>query len=96
VSTRARLSALALWLALGAAAAACTSPEATRTRAGGPGADPGNRRDVVRLHEGADPYWRTPRRLAERLQAPSEGARLADRQSRGKPDPSASPATRPR
>jgi len=83
---------LAIWLALGAGVVACTSPEATRVRAGGPGADPGNRRSVVRIHEGADPYWRTPRRLAERLQAPSDVASQADRLGRGKPDPSASPA----
>jgi hypothetical protein len=43
-----------------AALSACTSPEATRQRAGGPGADVGNRRDPVELHAGADPYWRTP------------------------------------
>lgn len=42
------------------AALACTSPEATRQRAGGPGADVGNRDDSVELHAGADPYWRTP------------------------------------
>ena len=49
------LAAVAL-LVLGA----CTSPESTRVRAGGPGADVGNRRDSVELHAGADPYWRTP------------------------------------
>lgn len=95
MSARARAGALALWLAL-VATGACTSPEATRMREGGAGADPGNRRDVVKLHEGADPYWRTPRRLAGRLQAPSDEARRADRQSRGKPDPSASPAPKTR
>jgi hypothetical protein len=54
---------LATLVALLAALGACTSPEATRQRAGGPGADVGNRRDVVELHEGADPYWRTPTAL---------------------------------
>ena len=39
---------------------ACTSPEATRQRAGGAGADVGNRGASVELHAGADPYWRTP------------------------------------
>jgi hypothetical protein len=39
---------------------ACTSPEATRTRGGGPGADIGNRGPVVQMHEGADPYYKTP------------------------------------
>jgi hypothetical protein len=43
-----------------AALGACTSPEATRQRAGGPGADVGNRRDPIDLHAGADPYYRTP------------------------------------
>jgi hypothetical protein len=45
-----------------AALAGCTSPEATRQRAGGPGADVGNR-GRVELHAGADPYARTPRLL---------------------------------
>jgi hypothetical protein len=36
--------------------AACSSPEATRTRGGGPGGDTGNRPDVVRMHEGSRPY----------------------------------------
>lgn len=48
-------------LALAGLLAACASPEATRTRAGGPGADVGNRNPVVVIHDGADPYWRTPR-----------------------------------
>jgi len=47
-----------LWLAL-AALAACTSPEATRQRSGGPGADVGNR-GGIELHAGADPYAGTP------------------------------------
>jgi hypothetical protein len=40
---------------------ACVSPEATRRRAGGPGADVGNRGRVVQMHDGADPFWQTPR-----------------------------------
>ena len=50
------------WLILAALTtlAACTSPEATRQRAGGPGADVGNRREPIELHAGADPYYRTP------------------------------------
>ena len=32
--------------------AACTSPETTRVRAGGPGADAGNRSEVVRMQAG--------------------------------------------
>jgi hypothetical protein len=63
----ARAGTLAVLLAL---AAACTSPEATRQRAGGPGADTGNRGEQVRMHEGSEPYWNTPRVLAERLRAP--------------------------
>src|SRR5262249_5195433 len=42
-----------------AALAACRSPEETRQRAGGPGADVGNR-GGVELHAGANPYARTP------------------------------------
>ena len=82
---------VALWLAVGLAAAACTSPESTRLRSGGPGADPGNRTGVVRIHEGAEPYWKTPKRLADRVQAPAAVARQADRLSRGQHDPAASP-----
>ena len=39
---------------------ACSSPEATRTRGGGPGADVGNRGSPVELHAGAQPYHKTP------------------------------------
>jgi hypothetical protein len=39
----------------------CTSPEATRTRGGGPGADVGNHpRGPVELHAGARMYSGTP------------------------------------
>jgi hypothetical protein len=38
----------------------CTSPEATRTQGSGPGADTGNRREVVRMHEGSRPFYKTP------------------------------------
>lgn len=54
------------WLPLLAfALAACASPEAARSRGGGPGADPGNRRALVQLHEGAEVYYRTPCRTAK-------------------------------
>ena len=43
--------------------AACTSPEATRARGGGPGADVGNRGEVVRMHGGSMPFHETPRLL---------------------------------
>ena len=39
---------------------ACSSPEAERSRGGGPGADVGNRGRVVHMHEGAEPYYSTP------------------------------------
>ena len=39
----------------------CASPEATRMRAGGPGADVGNRGPEVRMHDGSEPYAGTPR-----------------------------------
>jgi hypothetical protein len=40
--------------------AACASPEATRTRGGGPGADVKNWGQPVELHAGAEPYYKTP------------------------------------
>ncbi len=40
--------------------AACSSPEATRTRGGGPGADVKNWNHPVELHAGAEPYHDTP------------------------------------
>ena len=70
-------------LAIALAAAACTSPEATRVRAGGPGADIGNRGGVVMMHEGSQPFWETP--LSARVRGPSlEPASQADRLSRGR------------
>ena len=59
---------------------ACTSPEATRTR-GGAGADVGNRTKIVRMHEGADPFAKTPKKIPSQG-APLEGARHADQLSR--------------
>jgi hypothetical protein len=55
--SRARLGAV---VAVAAVLAACASPEATRMRGGGRGADVRNVGDVVRMHEGSDPFWRTP------------------------------------
>lgn len=53
------MRALPLLLAL--LLAACGSPEATRTRGGGPGGDIGNRPEHhVRMHEGSRPYYHTP------------------------------------
>jgi hypothetical protein len=54
------MRALGLLAVLLATLAGCTSPEATRQRAGGPGADVGNRREPVELHAGTDPYYGTP------------------------------------
>ena len=42
----------------------CASPEARRTRGGGPGADVGNRTQVVQMHEGSVPYYKTPQIIA--------------------------------
>jgi hypothetical protein len=64
-----------------AAFASCTSPEATRTRGGGPGADTGNRPREVKMHEGSQPYWKTPDRI-EREHPPLEPARQAQQLSR--------------
>jgi len=44
-----------------AVAVGCTSPESTRTRGGGPGADLGNHpRGPIQIHAGADIYHGTP------------------------------------
>jgi hypothetical protein len=59
------------------AAAGCDSPEARRTRGGGPGADSGNRPANVKMHEGSNPYWRTPERIAPLEHAPLESAQHA-------------------
>jgi hypothetical protein len=61
--------------------AACTSPEATRMRGEGRGADVRNVGPVARMHEGSDPYWRTPR--ARHVGTPPiDTARQADGLSR--------------
>ena len=60
--------------------AACSSPEATRLRAGGGGADVGNRKGPVLMHEGAHPYWST-RRVDGITGPPLETSRHADRLS---------------
>jgi hypothetical protein len=40
---------------------ACDSPEATRSRGGGPGGDVLNRRaGGVEMHEGSNQFWKTP------------------------------------
>jgi hypothetical protein len=59
----------------------CTSPEVTRTRGGGPGADVGNRQESVRMHEGARPFENTPK-LIPGTHPPLEPANQADEISR--------------
>ena len=49
------LTALSFYLA------GCASSETTRTRGGGSGADVGNRGKVVEMHEGSQPFWKTPK-----------------------------------
>jgi hypothetical protein len=51
---------LALLMILTAVIAGCASPEASRSRGGGPGADVGNRGSIVRMHEGSRPFEQTP------------------------------------
>jgi hypothetical protein len=60
-------------------AAGCVSPETTRVR-GGRGADVGNRPEVARMHDGAEPFWKTPRRVT--THPPPGSARQAGRLSR--------------
>jgi hypothetical protein len=55
-----RLSSALLLALLAAGLVGCDSPEARRTRGAGPGADVGNRRPVVDMHQGAQPYYKTP------------------------------------
>jgi hypothetical protein len=58
---------------------ACSSPEAGRTRGGGPGADIGNRKGPVEFHAGSRPYFKTPcRGIPEPCQEPKP-ARTAKR-----------------
>lgn len=58
-ASRAAAEALAL-LALLGLAAGCGSPEASRTRGGGAGADTGNTGPAVQMHGGSRPYQGTP------------------------------------
>jgi hypothetical protein len=61
--------------------AACASPEITRTRGGGPGADVGNRGKNVQMHEGSRPFENTPRIIPAK-HPPLEPASQADELSR--------------
>jgi hypothetical protein len=70
--------ALRLLLIGSVGAAGCGSPEATRTRGGGPGADVGNRPRIVEMHGGSRPFWKTPDRIAVE-HPPLEPAQQAER-----------------
>lgn len=59
----------------------CASPEATRTRGGGPGADMGNRGKFVEMHEGSQPFWKTPKIIPAK-HPPLDPANQADQLSR--------------
>ena len=62
--------------------AGCTSPEAIRTRGGGRGADVGNRRQVVEMHEGSQPFYETPNLIPAKhpsLAPASQAAELSHR-----------------
>jgi hypothetical protein len=61
--------------------AACASPETGRSRGAGPGADTGNRTKVLRMHEGSDPFYKTPK-LIRGQPSPLGSARQADQLSR--------------
>ena len=61
--------------------AGCGSPEATRTRGGGPGADVGNRPRTVEMHEGSRPFWKTRDRIHVQ-HPPLESAEQAHQLSR--------------
>ncbi len=60
-------------------AVGCVSPETMRVR-GGRGADVGNRPQVAKMHDGAEPFWKTPRRIT--THGPLESARQAEQLSR--------------
>jgi hypothetical protein len=59
----------------------CASPEFARTRGGGPGADIGHRGEIVRTHEGARPFEKTPK-LIPTKHPPLDSANQADQLSR--------------
>ena len=70
-----------IFLAIVCMIAACASPETGRPRGGGPGADVGNKSKVMRMHEGADPFYKTPKLIASQS-GPLASARQADKLSR--------------
>jgi hypothetical protein len=62
-------------------AAACASPETTRTRGGGPGADVGNRTKFVQMHEGSKQFEKTPKLIPSK-HPPLDPGSQADELSR--------------
>ena len=50
-------------LLLAALTVVACSPEATRSRGGGPGGDIGNRSEVPQIHGTLNPYYQAPRYL---------------------------------
>jgi hypothetical protein len=58
---RALTNLLLTCLLVGGLVLAACSPEATRTRGGGPGADIGNHQTPVQIHGQLNPYYETPR-----------------------------------
>ena len=52
-------------LVLAAVTACASSPEASRARGGGAGADPGNHGAVVQVHAGDKIYYKTPCRTVK-------------------------------
>lgn len=74
-----KLVLLSLIFAIGAGA--CASPETKRARGAGAGADVGNRGKVVQMHEGSNPFYKTPQIITAE-HAPLESASHADRLSR--------------
>jgi hypothetical protein len=73
---------LAAILIASASATGCVSPEATRTRGGGPGGDTGNRPRDVKMHEGSYPFWKTPERIKSEQAPPLAPAAQARERSR--------------
>ena len=61
--------------------ASCASPETSRTRGGGPGADLGNRGKIVQMHEGSKPFEKTPQIISTK-HPPLAPASQADQLSR--------------
>ncbi len=73
----------------------CSSPEARRARGGGPGADPGNRQQVVEMHEGSEPYHGTKQIIGPYGMAGPAPARQARRLGRGEARPEAGGSASP-